>query len=172
MRLLAAVLLAGLVLVPAASAKEVVGATICGAEECRTISGAEAGHDVMPDSTTAAAPEAAPFLRLTVDVRVEEGEVVAMESVFVPSLGLLGGEGGWMRPVDGALATLERLARGLEPWPAAELPGAAPAPEPEPAAPPVDRSSPTWVVAALGGVLALLGLAAFARERRRPVALP
>jgi hypothetical protein len=171
MRLLAAVLLAGLVLAAPASAKEVVGATICGAQECRTLSGAEAGHDVWPDSTPAQAPQAAPFVRVSVDVRGEEGEQVTVESVFVPSLGLVGGDEGWMRPIDGA--GLERLARGLEPFPASELPGAAAAPAPAPASPPPsDRSSPAWVVAVLGAALALLGLTAFARERRRPVALP
>jgi hypothetical protein len=170
MRPLVIALLAGLVLASSASAKEVTGATICGADDCRTV-GAEVGHDVFPDSIPAEAPAAAPFVRVSVDVRVEDGEEVTVESVFVPSLGLLGGEGGWMRPVDeGALATLERLARGLEPWPASELPGAAPqaasAPAPAPPPAPVDRSSPTWVVAGLGAVLALLGLAAFAGGRR------
>jgi hypothetical protein len=168
MRLLAAVLLAGLVLTSSASAKEVTGATICGAQECRTF-GPEIGHDAMPDSAPAEAPAATAFLRVTVDVRVEEGEDVAVEWVYVPSLGLLGGDEGWMSPIDGT--GLERLARGLEPFPASEMPGAAPEVPSPPAPPaPVDRSSPTWVVAGLGAVLALLGLAALARHRR--VALP
>jgi hypothetical protein len=171
MRLLVAVLLAGLSLPSTASAKEVVGATICGAESCRTLSGAEVGHDVWPDSTPAESPRAAPFVRVSVDVRAEEGELVTVESVFVPSLGLIGGDEGWMRPIDGT--GLERLARGLEPFPASEMPGAAaPAPSAPASPPPVDRSSPAWIVAALGAVLALLGLTAFVRERRGPVALP
>jgi len=171
MRALIAVLLAGLVLASTASAKEVVGATVCGAQECREVSGAEAGHGVMPDSTPAEAPGAAPFVRVSVDVRVEEGERVAVEWVYVPSLGLLGGDEGWMRPIDGS--TLERLARGLAPFPAAQLPGAAPEPAAQPAPPPpADRSSPTWIVAGLGAGLGLLGLTAVVRERRRPVALP
>jgi hypothetical protein len=175
MRPLIVALLAVLVLASSASAKEVRGATICGAQECRTV-GAEVGHDVFPDSAPAEAPQAAPFVRLSVDVRVEEGEDVTVEWVFVPSLGLIGGEGGWMRPIDeGALATLQRLARGLQPWPASELPGAAPPRAAAPASPPpaVDRSSPMWIVAGVGAGLALLGLVVFARERRhRSVALP
>ena len=170
-------LLAGLSLVSTASAKELAGATVCGVDACRSAS-ADQLERMVPEGDAAAAPDApAPFLRVSLKFRGEEDEVVTVGSVLVPSAHLMGGEGGWTWLAPAALARLEDLAAGLEPWPAAQLSsavqelGGAPieAAAPEPAAsapPPVDRSSPTGVVVGLGALVVLLGVAAVVRDRR------
>jgi hypothetical protein len=174
-------LLASLLLVSTASAKELAGATVCGADDCRTVGAGGELDRMLLEGSAAAAPEPAPFLRVSLRFRGEEDEIVIAESLLVPSAGVLGGEGegGWMLLAPESLAGLERVAEGLEPWPASQLsaavvelggapiePEQAPPPAAEPP-PPVDRSSPTGVVVGLGALVALFGLAAVVSTRRR-----
>jgi len=174
---IAFLLLAGLVLAPTASAKELAGATICGADECRTVGEAQL-RGVVPEGEPAVTPEAASFLRVSLQFRGDRDEIHTMESLLIPSSGLLGGEQ-WVRLEPAAAAALSGLAEGLDPWPASELSaatvelGGAPIEDPQPAEvtpppPPPDRTSGTGVV--LGGLAVLLvmgGLAAMASARQR-----
>jgi hypothetical protein len=174
---IACLLLAGLVLAPTASAKELAGATICGAEDCRTVGEAQL-RGVVPEGEPAVSPEEpTAFLRVSLQFRGDRDEIHTMESLLIPSRGLLGGEQ-WVRLEPAAAAALSGFAEGLDPWPASELSAAvvelggtpieAPQPaEPAPPAPP-DRTSGAGVV--LGGLAVIVlmgGLAAMASVRQR-----
>ena len=175
--LVAAALLASLVLVSTASAKELESVAVCGAGGCRTVRDGELLHGAVPEGDPAAAPSAAaPFLRVAMRFASEE-EAVTVRSVLVPSTGMLGSQDGWVLLPPDARGAFGRLADGLDPLPAARLAaalgelGATPiqprrsdAPV---SAPPVDRTSDTGVVLAMGAVVVLLGLLAAGMSLRR-----
>jgi hypothetical protein len=171
---IACLFLAGLVLAPAASAKELAGATICGADDCRAVGEAQL-RGVVPEGPPAVTPEAASFLRVSLQFRGDRDEIHTMEALLIPSSGLLGGEQ-WMRLEPEAAAALAGFAEGLDPWPASELSAAAvqlggePIEAPRPAEvappPPPDRTSGTGVV--LGGLAVLLLMGGLAGLASRP----
>jgi hypothetical protein len=162
-----------------ASAKELAGASVCGADGCRSARDAQL-RGLEPEGDAEVAPTPAPFLRVTLRFRGEEDEIVTVRSLLIPSTGAFGGEGGWLRLRPASLEALQRVGEGLEPLPAAQLSdavqelGGAPLEEATPpppedvAPPPVDRSSPTGVVVGLGAIIVLLGVVAVVRERRHP----
>ena len=80
-------LLASLLLVSTASAKELAGATVCGADDCRTVGAGGELDRMLLEGSAAAAPEPAPFLRVSLRFRGEEDEIVIAESLLVPSAG-------------------------------------------------------------------------------------
>jgi len=130
-------LLAVLLALPAtASAKGVGSATVCGDDDCTKITAAH--RDGMPPeelmgtiAETDPPPAAAPWFRLRITVRGEPGEQMepfSFTNVWVPSEGLMrargeAGEPVWMIVSPDVQRTLERAARGLEPFPAARLTG-------------------------------------------------
>jgi hypothetical protein len=165
-------LLAMLVAVPAAQAKEITKVRVCGTDGCVTthdpaiLSGLmNGGPPTIPQDPSAA------VLRLTATVSERPGgkAIARFQSQWVPSLGLLVTEDGtWMKlPADAARA-LNVLA--LEPFPGAET--AAPPRAHAPAAPADDGGVPAWLViaAALALVAALVAAVLFAqRPPRRSV---
>jgi hypothetical protein len=177
-------LLAGLVLASTASAKELAGATICGADGCQTAGTDRELDRILPEGSAAGPPEPAPFLRVSLTFRGEEDETVTVGEVFVPSAGVMGSEGGWTLLAPESLAGLERLAEGLDPLPASQLSAAvqevggapleaaAPPPDDPAPPPPADRSSSAGVVLVMGALVLLLGLAAVVQERRNRGAGP
>jgi hypothetical protein len=183
-RLVIASLLASLALVSPASAKEIAGATICGADGCRSAGDGAVLHRLMPEGQPAVAPAAAPFLRVAMRY-AHDDEAVTVRSVLVPSAGLLGSEGGWVRLGPRARAAFRRLADGLEALPPTRLQAAldevgAAASEPQTQRPPEvfmvqpaaeassEASSNTGVVVGVvAGVAVLLGLIAAATRMRR-----
>jgi hypothetical protein len=180
-RLVIASLLASLALVSPASAKEIAGATICGADGCRSAGDGAVLHRLMPEGQPAVAPAAAPFLRVAMRY-AHDDEAVTVRSVLVPSAGLLGSEGGWVRLGPRARAAFRRLADGLEALPPTRLQAAldevgAAASGPQTQRPPDVFTVPTaaegssntgLVVGVVAGIAVLLGLvAATTRMRRR-----
>jgi hypothetical protein len=175
---IASLLLGSLLLVPTASAKELAGATVCGVDGCQTAGAGGELDRIVPEGDAAGPPEPAPFLRVSLNFRGEEDEVVTVGSVLVPSAGVLGGEGGWTRLTPESLAGLERLAGDVRPLPASQLSAAVqelggapieaadPPPPADVAPPPIDRSSSAGVVLGMGAVVVLLGLLAVVQERR------
>src|SRR4051812_17079210 len=138
-RLLLPLLLVPLATPAAAGAKEVTGATLCGADGCRTTHDREGAAAVSDAGALAGPPDhAAPYytVRLTV---THEGEDVGSWSVrWAPALGVVRSTGAddqtiWFEPTPAAAALLRRLGEGLRPFPAAGLEPLRDAPAQEPA---------------------------------------
>ena len=171
-RLLAIALPAVLLLgAPVATAKQVSGAKVCGADGCRSIPGADESLLMGGDPTSGpTAPE--PFVRLEMRLRVP-GHSERVRNLFLPRSGLVLADDGvtWTRPV--ALAELRAQARRVTPLAPSELPAdalEAPA-EPAPAAPaaPDEEAgglAAGWLVLAAGALMLAAGVT-LARRRRR-----
>lgn len=131
---LAAVAALALVAAPAATAKEITRAEVCGADGCS--SAAAADREVLGNGgPPRTAPTAAPFytVRITVDHR--EGASVGWEMTAVPERHALRAEDGtWLDMPPDVAAVITKLAAGHRPFPASGLTGAAPPPKPHPAA--------------------------------------
>jgi hypothetical protein len=156
-------LLALLVAVPAAHAKQIVKVQVCGVDDCVTtkdpsiIAGLSDGGPptVPPDSRRE-------VLRLTSTIAERPGgkTMGTFTSQWVPSLGLLVAEDGtWMKLPGQAARALNGL--GLQPFPA---PRTSQPVKP----PPPDDGAPTWLL--IVGALALAGalLAAVLLAQRPP----
>jgi hypothetical protein len=160
-----------LLLLPAATgqAKGIRKAEVCGPAGCATIHGTPDELMTLAEvAGTAAAPRPAAWYRVRLTIGPEGGEdfePVILRSAYVPARGLVrtneGGLPNWMEPYPAARRKLDAAVRGLAPFPAATLRGAARA-APERRAPAVVRSSAggdeggPWL--ALAGAAAALGL--------------
>jgi hypothetical protein len=161
---LLAVLVVPLIAAAPAAAKEVQSVTACGAGDCTTSKDSgltTAIIDVGPPTATPRAP--APFYRLSIAVG-DRGETMGRyRSWWVPSEGkLLGEDGTWMAVRAPVQAGLERVTRGLNALPAADLPGF-PAAAQLPAEPPAEPASsgsdfPIVPVIVAAALLLLIGL--------------
>jgi hypothetical protein len=171
MRLAAALIAAALLATPAsASAKEIVSVKICGLDGCTTTR----DDAIIQGLTNGGPPVVPPPMRggvISLRSAISDGEQVRAHftSWWAPSLHLLVAEDGtWMRLRDGSAAAIDRLAAGLEPFPAETigLKPAAPAPKP---APPVAAATGgdgfDWLLVLLPA--AALALAAVLLLRRR-----
>ncbi len=160
-------LLAVVVAVPAAQAKEITKVRVCGAADCITthdpaiLNGLlNGGTPTIPQDPKAAA------LRLTAIVSEgpEGKQIGRFKSKWVPSLGLLVAEDGtWMKLPDDAARALNVLA--LEPFPAQH---AAAPPAHRQAAPADDGGAPTWLLIAAALVLVGALVAAVLFTQRPP----
>jgi hypothetical protein len=115
-----------LIAAPAASAKEVSRAEVCGLENCAKFSKRSAGPELqaLAEGGDIVAPPAngAPYFLVRVEIR-GDGAFDRFTNHWVPSLNLIRGEQGtWMRmPAEGK-AVLARLVADLEPRAAVTLP--------------------------------------------------
>jgi hypothetical protein len=143
-----------------ASAKQIVRADVCGAEDCVTLHGA-----VLMDLADYGPPtdpprEAAPFFTAKFTVKGDDGHYDSWTTAFVPKDSLLrGADGTWMHTPPQAEAVFKRAARGLTAFPASEL-GPIPTPsarvdEVVAAPTPADDGSSWWLFAVLGLVVVL-----------------
>jgi LPXTG-motif cell wall-anchored protein len=153
------VVLATLVVVPAAAAKQITKVTACGDGGCVTTTDPailtglmNGGPPTVPSHT------GAPAVRLTATISERPGgkAIARVHNQWVPSLGLLVAEDGtWMKlPADAARA-LDAL--GVQP-------SAGPRPAAAPPAP-ADGGAPTWLL--VGAGLALAAAVLFVLRRRR-----
>jgi hypothetical protein len=182
--------LAGLLLLlpSSASAKEISKITVCGAQDCVSLTAKHGDDRLMvfaqggPATTR---PRAAGWYRLT--MFVSEGAdqpTSSWSNDWVPSAGRLradepGGRHAWLTVPADTQSALKGLADGLEPYPARLLnrPGAVP-PAAQvsevvnpPAAPaPHAAGRPPWTWLAAGGVALLLALALAGRSARPALA--
>ena len=167
-----------------APAKGILGATVCGADGCRTVHPSEGG--VLGGGAPADSPaRPEPFVRIDVRVGVPD-HTERVRLLFLPrSELLLGDDGGtWMVPL--ALAELQAIARRVTPYPASKLPawvplanGASEATAPPAAAAAEGISAPdpapsrsgdgfaSWWPAVPGAVVVLAAGVALALRRRR-----
>jgi hypothetical protein len=175
--LVSALVLVVLAAPPAAAAKGVQDARVCGADGCVTAPLNADTYVLFEGGTPVAAPaRRAPFFELRYRrMTGESHDIDALESVrmiYVPSAGLLRADDGqWLQADRRAAAAMRRALTGTEPFPAAKL-GLPGVPQERPApgsagtgdGPPV---VPLLALAVLGGGAAL---AVGSRRRRRPAA--
>jgi hypothetical protein len=120
----------GLLSAPA-TAKIITKATVCGASGCKTVTDKAALAGIEDGGPPTTPPKAAaPFYRVTLTVAEREdgrGPQHTFRNAYVPSLNLLrtdganpGGSNVWLTAGNSG-EVYERLARGLEPLPAARL---------------------------------------------------
>jgi hypothetical protein len=159
-----------------ASAKQIVGAQICGADGCTTVRGAALNILVNGGPPTDPPKGAAPFYEARITIETEKGHRETFKNAFVPAYGLTrGGDGTWMHTLPPAEAVFKRAARGLTAFPASDL-GPIPSPTQarvvEVVTPPADPApvrddGSWWLIASLGlaGVLTVWGLARYALRR-------
>ena len=165
---LAAIAALALAVAPAAVAKEIKQAQMCGADGCSTADDGDRAILVNggPPRTP---PTAASFYTLRVEIDTGGGHTDRFEMTAVPERhALRASDGTWLEMPPDVTAVVEKLAAGHRPFPAADLIGAAPAPEPRPAA--ADAGSPLWpeaVLIALGLAVAGVFLVRAARGPRR-----
>jgi hypothetical protein len=159
------VVLATLVVVPAAAAKEITKVKACGDDGCVTTKDPAILQGLMNGGPPTVPPNAhAPAIRLTSTVSERPGgkAIATFQSRWTPSLGLLVAEDGtWMKLPDDAARALNAL--GVHPFPATT--GARPATSPT-AAP--DDGAPTWLLITAGLALAALLGGAVLWVLRRP----
>lgn len=156
-------LLALLVAVPAAHAKEITEVQVCGADDCVTTHNPAILNGLMNGGppTIPQDPNAAMLrLKATISERPGGEEMGTTQSRWIPSLGLLVAEDGtWMKLPDQAARALDGL--GLQPFPA-----------PRSALPvkpvPPDDGVPTWLLIAGGLALAGALMAAVLLVQRPP----
>ena len=161
-----------------AAAKEIASVKVCGADGCTDVTD-RASMAITDGGPPTAWPDAkAPFYRVRIAVKAEDGRKVPGWSFqWVPAAQKIRFEDGtWGNPPSTAMDELERVTRGIEPLPASKLvlpddvvAGATAAPaRPAPAR---DSGMPAivWVFLAAGaaGLAALLARAAAGLIGRR-----
>jgi hypothetical protein len=159
--------LATLVVVPAAAAKEVTSVKACGDNGCVTTTDPAILQGLMNGGQPTISQDArAPAVRLTGTVSERPGgkAIGKVQSQWVPSLGLLVAEDGtWMKlPADAASAL---NALDVQPFPGT---GPAQPAQPAPARPATDGGLPTWVLIVAGLAAAAILFAAVLYVLRRP----
>ena len=155
----AAVAALALAAAPAAGAKEITKAEVCGADGCSTAAAAD--REVLGNGgPSRTPPTAAPFYMVRIEVDHGGGQPVRWEMTAVPERRALRAEDGtWLEMPPEVAAVIAKLTAGRRGFPASGLMGAAPPPEPRPAAS-ADTGSPLWpegvliaLVLAAGGVV-------------------
>jgi hypothetical protein len=112
------------VLAPAAAAKELQGATICGAERCVDVPKDDLGFELIEGNSYATPPKHAErFYR--VELRIGGGgHSETLELVLLPRLAYLSDFGGrpntWLALYDDGARSYRQLTAPLEPFPAAD----------------------------------------------------
>ena len=171
----------------ALEATEISSAKVCGASECRELSGPEAATALAVGPTpggTDAPVRGLPWYKSTLTIPAEErGEVDRVSVTVVPSAGLMrvgeDGDGAWVTLPSESKEAYAKLTAGLTPRPARTLPSvgedALPVARvdevvepPSTATPePASDGSNGWIVALGGGLIALLVLGLILRIRQR-----
>lgn len=149
----------------AAAAKEVTGATVCGADACRSMDGA--GEALLQGGPPTHGPtQSEPFVRMEFEIAAGR-ETDRVRNVFLPRSGLLLGDDGttWLRPTE--LAALREHARRVTPFAADRLPATVPLAQRESAPAPAGGGEgiEAWWLVLPAAMLVVLG-AALARRSR------
>jgi hypothetical protein len=154
---------------PAAAAKEITKAEVCGPDGCANVakgSFALVGEGGPPRTP----PTAAPYydVRITMD---EGGQDATWSYAAVPARhAIRADDGTWIEMPAEQAALITKVAAGRKPYPAADLVGTAPPPDPKPA--PADTDSPLWpegaiiVLIAAGAAFVARGVSSRAAARR------
>ena len=168
---LAAVAALTLAAAPAAVAKEISGAEVCGAAGCTSVDD-EAGRAALMEGgpLLRTPPTAAPYYEVNVEMDHGGEEAGGFSYTAVPERRAYRTDDGmWYEMTPAVTALFTRVATRQRAFPAAGLIGAAPAPEPRPA-PAADSGSTLWpegVLIALGVAVGGVFLVRAARGSRR-----
>jgi hypothetical protein len=155
MRSLVLVVALVLAVAPAAAAKEITKAEVCGPDGCTAV----ADRAVLPILGNGGPPRTPPTAAPYYDVRITmaEGDQNATWSfAAVPARhAMRADDGTWMEMAPDAAALVTKTAAGRTPYPAGETAGWAAAPDPKPE--PATADSPLWPE---GVIIALIAVAA------------
>lgn len=141
---------------PAAAAKEIKKAEVCGPDGCSTVGDTAVLPILGEGGPPRTPPTAAPYY----DVRItmQEGDQEAIWSfAAVPARhAMRADDGTWMEMPPDTSALITKVAAGRKPYPAGDLVGTAPRPDPRPE-PAAGGDSPLWPE---GVIVALVAVAA------------
>ncbi len=145
---------------PAAVAKEVTKAEVCGPEGCVSADDEQTRMTLIQGGAPTKPPVAAPYYDVRITMAAGD-ETHTWGFAAVPDRQVARADDGtWMRMPDETTGIVKQLTLGQKPYPASDLIGAAPPPEPKPVA--ADADSPLWPE---GVVIALIALAVGAATR-------
>ena len=163
---LAAVAALALAAVPAASAKEITKAEVCGADGCSAAGGGD--REVLANGgPPRTPPTAAPFYVVRIAVDGGGGHRESWEMTAVPARrAQRAADGTWIDMPPDVAAVITKLTADHRPFPASGLTGAAPPPKPHPA-PAAGRGSSLWPEGVLIALVLAAGGAVFVRAVRR-----
>jgi hypothetical protein len=166
----AALVAAALILPASAAAKEIKEGIVCGASSCETVRDRDLLMALADGGgIPAEPPQAGPFYKVTIVMQAGP-EQFSFDKQMVPSRDALRGDDGtWMQlPAASKRALNQVIGEDLKPYPAAGLIGAAPAPDPAPAAA-AEPGGLSWLQGTLVvGALILLAAGFLTLGRRRP----
>jgi hypothetical protein len=171
MLVLAAAAALALAAAPAATAKEITKAQVCGPDACSNVDDEEGRAILTNGGPPRKPPTAAPYydVRLTV---AEGDEDFKWSFAVVPAKhAMRADDGTWMEMPPEMTAFITKVAGDHKPFPASDLIGAAPPPDPKPAPQPAgDADSPLWPEGVIIGLIAIAAAAGIVRfsGRYRP----
>jgi hypothetical protein len=155
MLILAAAAALALAAAPAAVAKEVKKAEVCGPDGCVSADDEQTRMTLLQGGPPTTPPTAAPYYEVRITMAAGD-ETHTWGFAAVPDRQVARADDGtWMRMPDEMTGIVKQLTLGQKPYPASGLIGAAPPPEPKPVA--ADADSPLWPE---GVVIALIAIAA------------
>ena len=142
MLVLAAAAALALAAAPAAVAKEVKKAEVCGPDGCVSADDEQTRMTLLQGGPPTKPPTAAPYYEVRITMAAGD-ETHTWGFAAVPDRqAARADDGTWMRMPDEMTGIVKQLTLGQKPYPAAGLIGAAPPPEPKPVA--ADADSPLW----------------------------
>jgi hypothetical protein len=151
---LAAVAALALAVAPAAPAKEITKAEVCGAGGCASVDDADGRFALMEGGPPRTPPTAAPYYEVNIEMDYRGG---AFSYTAVPERRAYRADGTWYEMTPAMVVLVAKVTARRRAFPAAGLIGAAPAPEPRPAA--ADSGNLLWPEGVLIGlVLAAAGV--------------
>ena len=153
---LTAVIVLALAFAPAAVAKEIAEAKVCGADGCEAVADESSRFALMDAGSPTEPPTRAPYYEVSAEFAAE-GHRETVGFVAVPEHKVIRyDDGNWYTMTTQQTALIKELTAGAKPFPAAGLVGAAEPPATQPA-PSGDADSPLWPE---GVIIALVALAA------------
>jgi hypothetical protein len=154
---IALVLALVLALAPAAAAKEITKAEVCGPDGCSTVSDHGALAVIGNGGPPRTPPTAAPYYDVRITVAEAEQDFTWSYAAVPSRHAQRADDGTWMEMPPDVTALVRKYAAGRRPYPSTEMVGWAAPPVPKPAA---AADSPVWpeglviVLVALAGALA------------------
>jgi hypothetical protein len=142
-----------LAVAPAAAAKEITKAEVCGPDGCTAVADVAVAPILGNGGPPRTPPTAAPYydVRLTVD---EGDQDFTWSFAAVPARhAMRADDGTWMQMAPDAAALVTKTAAGRTPYPASEMVGWAAAPDPKPE--PAGADSPLWPEGVIVAVIAV-----------------